>query len=95
MTRLPSRGLGLALLVVSVVVVLGVLILRAQPDGTIELQILSYSDWHGQLDPVDIPGEGIFGGAAELATSFRADEANNPNTLIITGGDDFGATPPP
>lgn len=62
--------------------------------GTVELQILQYSDWHGQLDPLSVFGEGVFGGAAELATYFRMEEANNPNTLIITGGDDFGASPP-
>jgi 5'-nucleotidase len=61
---------------------------------TVDLQILQYSDWHGQLDPLDFPDEGVFGGAAELAAYFRAEEANNPNTLIITGGDDFGAAPP-
>jgi 2',3'-cyclic-nucleotide 2'-phosphodiesterase (5'-nucleotidase family) len=59
-----------------------------------ELQILQYSDWHGQLDPISIFGEGTFGGAAQLSTYFKQDEANNPNTLIITGGDDFGASPP-
>ncbi len=53
------------------------------------LQILQYSDWHGQLDPI-----GGVGGAAVLSAYFKADEANNSNTLIITGGDDFGAAPP-
>jgi len=62
--------------------------------GVTELQILQYSDWHGQLDPISIFGEGTFGGAAQLSTYFKQDEANNPNTLIITGGDDFGASPP-
>jgi len=55
--------------------------------GVTELQILQYSDWHGQLDPISIFGEGTFGGAAQLSTYFKQDEANNPNTLIITGGD--------
>jgi 2',3'-cyclic-nucleotide 2'-phosphodiesterase (5'-nucleotidase family) len=62
--------------------------------GVVELQIIQYSDWHGQLDPISIFGEGTFGGAAQLATYFKQEEANNPNTLIITGGDDFGASPP-
>ncbi len=53
------------------------------------IQILQYSDWHGQLDPIN----GV-GGAAVLSAYFKADEAANPNTLIITGGDDFGASPP-
>lgn len=68
---------------------------KQQPsNGVVELQIIHYSDWHGQLDPLFVFGEGTFGGAAELATYFRQEEANNPNTLIITGGDDFGASPP-
>jgi len=62
--------------------------------GVVDLQIIQYSDWHGQLDPLSVFGEGTFGGAAQLATYFRQEEANNPNTLIITGGDDFGASPP-
>ncbi len=62
--------------------------------GVVDLQIIQYSDWHGQLDPISIFGEGTFGGAAELSTYFKQEEANNPNTLIITGGDDFGASPP-
>lgn len=62
--------------------------------GVVELQVIQYSDWHGQVEPLDVFGEGVFGGAAELATYFKQERANNPNTIIITGGDDFGATPP-
>lgn len=62
--------------------------------GVVDLQIIQYSDWHGQIDPLSVFGEGTFGGAAQLATYFHQEEANNPNTLIITGGDDFGASPP-
>lgn len=62
--------------------------------GVVELQVIQYSDWHGQLDPLFVFGEGTFGGAAELATYFAQERANNPNTLVITGGDDFGGTPP-
>ncbi len=60
----------------------------------VDIRVLSYSDWHGQLDPLFVFGEGTFGGAAELATYFAQEEADNPNTLIVTGGDDFGASPP-
>lgn len=62
--------------------------------GVVELQVIQYSDWHGQVEPLDVFGQGVFGGAAELATYFKQERANNPNTIIITGGDDFGATPP-
>lgn len=60
----------------------------------VSLQILSVSDWHGQLDPVSVPGVGNVGGAAVLSTYFRQARAENPNTLTLTAGDGFGATPP-
>ncbi len=60
----------------------------------IELQILSVSDWHGQLDPLFVFGQGTFGGAAELSTYFQQERANNPNTLTLTAGDAFGASLP-
>lgn len=94
MRRLTIAIVAIGALVLSTVPVAG----AGQPTpprgGVTELQIIQYSDWHGQLDPLDIFGEGIFGGAAVLATYFQQEEANNPNTLIITGGDDFGASPP-
>jgi len=60
----------------------------------IELQFLSISDWHGQLDPLFVFRQGSFGGAAELSTYFQQERANNPNTLTLTAGDAFGASPP-
>lgn len=57
--------------------------------GVQQIQIIQYSDWHGQLDPI-----GGVGGAAALATYFKQERAANANTIVITGGDDFGATPP-
>lgn len=59
------------------------------PGPTIDLQILDISDWHGQLDPT-----GGVGGAAVLSAYFAADRAKNPNTITLTAGDDFGASPP-
>jgi len=56
---------------------------------TVEIQILNVSDWHAQLDPLS-----NVGGAAALATYFQADRAANPNTLTLTAGDAFGASPP-
>ncbi len=60
----------------------------------VELQFLSVSDWHGQLDPLFVYGQGTFGGAAQLSTYFQQERANNPNTLTLTAGDSFGASPP-
>lgn len=60
----------------------------------VELQLLTVSDWHGQLDPVSVNGVGNVGGAAALSTWFQQDRAANPNTLTLTAGDAFGASPP-
>lgn len=60
----------------------------------VELQIVSVSDWHGQLDPLSIPNVGNVGGAAVMSTYFAQERAANPNTLVLTAGDAFGATPP-
>ncbi len=69
----------------------------ADPEGggqPIDIQFLAVSDWHGQLDPLFVFGEGTFGGAAELAAYWDADRAANPNTITLTAGDAYGAAPP-
>lgn len=57
------------------------------------LQFLTYSDWHGNVDPLSVNNEAV-GGAAALASYFQQHIAENPNTLVFTGGDDWGASPP-
>jgi 2',3'-cyclic-nucleotide 2'-phosphodiesterase (5'-nucleotidase family) len=57
--------------------------------ATVDIQLLNVSDWHGQLDPLN----GV-GGAAAISAYWQADRLANPNTLTLTAGDDFGATPP-
>lgn len=61
---------------------------------TVELRFISVSDWHAQLDPLFVFGQGSFGGAAELSTYFQMERLDNPNTLTLTGGDAFGGSPP-
>jgi 2',3'-cyclic-nucleotide 2'-phosphodiesterase (5'-nucleotidase family) len=63
---------------------------------TLDVQLLAISDWHGQVDPgPDVDGTAdYFGGAAFLSQFFKEDRARNPNTLLFTAGDSFGATPP-
>lgn len=61
----------------------------APSPATVKIQLLSISDWHAQLDPVN----GV-GGAAVLSSYFQAERAANPNTLTLTGGDAYGASPP-
>jgi 5'-nucleotidase len=63
----------------------------------LSVQLLQLSDWHCQVDrtslrigAADVP----VGGADVLKAYFTADRAANPNTILVTGGDEFGASPP-
>jgi 5'-nucleotidase len=72
---------------------------NAAPDATaartpVAIQFLSVSDWHAQLDPLSVTGVGNVGGAAQLSAYWQADRTANPNTLTLTAGDAFGASPP-
>jgi 5'-nucleotidase len=58
------------------------------------VQLLHFSDWHGQLDSVTQRDGTKAGGAAVLRAYFVRDRAAQPNTLTTTGGDEYGATPP-
>lgn len=91
-TRRPRTKLFIALAAfIALLVPLGATSAIGKPTTTI--QFLNVSDWHGQLDPVNISNVN-YGGASVLSTYFKADRATVPNTLTLTGGDDFGATPP-
>ncbi len=70
-------------------VVVGTLTLASAATPTVDIQFLNVSDWHAQLDPLT-----NVGGAAVLSAYFMADRAANPNTLTLTAGDAFGASPP-
>ncbi|HEX2029937.1 MAG TPA: 5'-nucleotidase C-terminal domain-containing protein [Actinomycetota bacterium] len=61
----------------------------AAPRQPVKIQLLNVSDWHAQLDPIS----GV-GGAAVLSSYWNAERAANPNTLTLTAGDAFGASPP-
>ncbi len=76
---------------------------RPPPTGTplptpttpapVEIQLLSVSDWHGQLDPIAVRETGDVGGAAVIAAYWQADRTKNPNTITITAGDSIGGSP--
>ncbi len=59
----------------------------------VDLQFLSISDWHAQLDPINVGGVDI-GGASVLSAYFKNERLANPNTVTVTAGDAFGASPP-
>ena len=80
---------SLTALVLSVVLVGSTAVGASADPKTVDLQLLNVSDWHAQLDPVN----GV-DGAAVLSSYWKADRARNPNTLTLTAGDAFGASPP-
>ncbi len=62
-------------------------------DSSVDIQVINVSDFHGQLDPLNIKNVDI-GGAAALSSYWAADRKANPNTLLLTAGDAVGASPP-
>ena len=86
--RLFSALMALALLLGSP------LSAAAAPGQPVVLQFINVSDWHAQLDPLSVTGVGNVGGAAVLSTYFQMERAANPNTLVLTAGDAYGAAPP-
>ena len=93
-TAMRSRTRITIFAVSAIAVLAGSAVGNAGPREPVEIQFLSISDWHGQLDPLFIFGEGSFGGAAELSAYFQAERLVNPNTLTLTAGDAFGASLP-
>lgn len=61
--------------------------------GTVELQLLNISDFHGNLEPLRVGGAAV-GGAAALAGYFEQERERNPHTILFTSGDAVGASPP-
>src|SRR3982750_4678768 len=71
----------------------------AQP---IEVQILAFNDFHGNLEtppPVEVTeADGtkhsiVTGGVAHLAAALSALRAGHPNTIPVSAGDTIGASP--
>lgn len=73
--------------------------------GTIDVQLLAFNDFHGNLKPpsgssgriVTGPDAAVnrvdAGGAEFMATHLAKLRAANPNTVIVTAGDIIGASP--
>src|SRR6476619_7307388 len=63
----------------------------------VDVQLLSINDFHGNLAPpgtITLPG-GVrtpAGGAESLATPINALRAQNRNTLVVSAGDNIGAS---
>lgn len=87
LSRWLSAVLALALLLASP------LAAAAAPGQPVVLQFVNVSDWHAQLDPL-VVGTTQVGGAAALSAYFEMERTANPNTLVLTAGDAYGASPP-
>ena len=65
----------------------------------VDLQILSFNDYHGQIEPTagsgaSLPGvTGAYGGGEYLATTLATLRAGKRNSLTVAAGDLIGATP--
>jgi 5'-nucleotidase len=88
-TQRARRSRLIVAMLAALAVVVPTSVTAAPPFEQTTIQILDISDWHAQLDP----SFGV-GGAAALSAYFDGHRADNPNTLTVTGGDDFGASPP-
>jgi len=66
---------------------------------TVDVQILAFNDFHGNILPLSSlsssgrVGSVPAGGAVYLATHIQNLAATNPNTVLVSGGDLIGASP--
>ncbi len=76
---------------------------KSKPDKprTVDLQILSFNDYHGHLEPPTgsdgrLPGRPTteaYGGSAYLATALQTLRTGKKNSLTVAAGDLIGASP--
>lgn len=82
---------------VSIVTVAAVVQVGQDADAAVEVQLLAINDFHGGLEPA-AGGTGRIGsqdagGIEYLATHLARLRASNPNTVVVSAGDNIGATP--
>jgi 5'-nucleotidase len=73
-------------------------LLRAQSlPATVEVQLLAINDFHGALEPTPGAngrvGDTDAGGIEYLATHLARLRQTNPNTIVVSAGDNIGASP--
>ena len=93
-----TQGLRIAVLVGSLLVMVAAVVQFAQVGNpTVEIQILALNDFHGGLEPA-AGGTGRIGstdagGIEYLATHLATRKAANPNTIVVSAGDNIGGSP--
>jgi 5'-nucleotidase len=67
------------------------------PGNTVDVQLLAFNDFHGNLDPPSGSNGRIgsidAGGVEYFATHLARLKSTNPNTLVVSAGDLIGASP--
>jgi len=68
-----------------------------RPEGSADVTLLTLTAWQGQLEPLTVATESsatALGGFSVLSAYFKAERAaTTDDVLVVTGGDEFGATP--
>ncbi|WP_156761217.1 bifunctional metallophosphatase/5'-nucleotidase [Microbacterium karelineae] len=82
-------GAGAALAVAGSMLLVPQAATAAAADETTDIQILGINDFHGRLEADSYGG---LAGAAGLVGAVRQFEAENPNTLFVSAGDNIGAS---
>src|SRR5207244_2267058 len=93
--RRCSIAAGPLVLAVASLIVLSAV--AAQGPDAVRVQLLAINDFHGSLEPPS-GSNGLIastpaGGVEYLATHLARLKAGNPNTLIVSAGDNVGASP--
>ncbi|GGF35529.1 bifunctional metallophosphatase/5'-nucleotidase [Subtercola lobariae] len=87
MNRPFTMALAAAMLVATSTGVAGIAAAPAEAASTISLDLLSINDFHGRLE-----AGGVVAGAAVLAGAVDHYTAANPNTVLVSAGDNIGAS---
>jgi 5'-nucleotidase len=92
-----TRRTRIVALCAAAIIIATVVAQFAQGNGTADVQLLAINDFHGALEPPSGDGGRIgsasAGGAAYLATHLARLKATNPNTIVVSAGDNIGGTP--
>jgi 5'-nucleotidase len=81
----------------SIATVAAVVQVGQRTETTVDVQLLAINDFHGGLDPAaggtGRIGNADAGGVEFLAAHLARLKATNPNTVVVSAGDNIGATP--
>ena len=89
--------MGCVASIVTVAAVVQVVQVGQRAETTVDVQLLAINDFHGGLDPAaggtGRIGNADAGGIEFLAAHLARLKATNPNTVVVSAGDNIGATP--